>query len=54
MNTAMTLKKRIFSVLLTVILLFSVMPLSVFAANDAATVTASTSRSAGTTPRTMC
>lgn len=40
MNTAMTLKKRIFSVLLTVILLFSMMPLSVFAANDAATVTA--------------
>lgn len=40
MNTAMTLKKRIFSVLLAVILLFSMMPLSVFAANDAATVTA--------------
>lgn len=40
MNTAMTLKKRIFSVLLTVILLFSMMPLSVFAANDAAAVTA--------------
>ena len=39
MNTNMTLKKRIFSVLLTVILLFSMMPLSVFAANDAATVT---------------
>ena len=40
MNTAMTLKKRIFSVLLTVILLFSMTPLSVFATNDAATVTA--------------
>ena len=40
MNTAMTLKKRIFSVLLTVILLFSMTPLSVFAAKDAATVTA--------------
>lgn len=40
MNTAMTLKKRIFSVPLAVILLFSMMPLSVFAANDAATVTA--------------
>ena len=35
MSIKMTLKKRIFSVLLTVIMVFSMMPMSVFAANGA-------------------
>ena len=34
MNTNMTLEKRILSVLLTVIMVFSMVPLSVFAADS--------------------
>ena len=36
MNTNMTLEKRILSVLLTVIMVFSMVPLSVFAADGGA------------------